>query len=154
MAYENLDAELLNELQGDGRATLNDLADRLDVSVTTISNHLNDLEDAGVIEGYSPDINYEAIGYDVTAIIRLKTGIDSVDDVSETLADAPSITAVYDVTGDYDIEAVGKFRSVAEMESNVKDLLQGLDIQDSNTSVAANVAVEGDHMEIDEIVTN
>ncbi len=50
MTYENLDAKLVNALLGDGRASLRSLAEELDVSVTTVSNHLSDLEDEGVIE--------------------------------------------------------------------------------------------------------
>jgi len=43
MTYENLDAKLVNALLGDGRASLRSLAEDLDVSVTTVSNHLSDL---------------------------------------------------------------------------------------------------------------
>ncbi|KMT45703.1 hypothetical protein EL22_28645 [Halostagnicola sp. A56] len=45
MTYENLDAKLVNALLGDGRASLRSLAEELDVSVTTVSNHLSDLEE-------------------------------------------------------------------------------------------------------------
>ena len=50
MAYENLDTELVNSLLGNGRESLRSLGDQLDVSVTTVSNHLADLEEAGAIE--------------------------------------------------------------------------------------------------------
>ncbi|WP_152424892.1 Lrp/AsnC family transcriptional regulator, partial [Natronococcus jeotgali] len=39
MTYANLDADLVNELLTDGRASLRSLAEELDVSVTTVSNH-------------------------------------------------------------------------------------------------------------------
>lgn len=151
MAYENLDAELLTELQGDGRATLNDLADRLDVSVTTISNHLKEMEEAGVIEGYSPDLNYGAIGYDVTAIIQLQVAIDDIEAVSEALADEPQIPTVFQTTGQYDIQAIGKFHDIDEMESILKDVLTGLDIEDSNTSVVIEATAEGEHFPIETV---
>ena len=48
MAYENLDTELINALLNDGRTSLRSLAEELDVSVTTISNHIAGLEDEGV----------------------------------------------------------------------------------------------------------
>lgn len=47
MTYENIDTELVNALLGNGRASLRSLADDLDVSVTTVSSHLNDLEEEG-----------------------------------------------------------------------------------------------------------
>jgi len=42
MTYENLDAKLVNSLLSNGRASLRSLGDELDVSVTTVSNHLRD----------------------------------------------------------------------------------------------------------------
>ena len=72
MTYENLDARLINSLLGNGRASLRSLGEELDVSVTTVSNHLQDLEEQGVIEGYSPDVNYHELAYDVTAVLQLK----------------------------------------------------------------------------------
>lgn len=51
MTYENLDAKLVNSLLSNGRASLRSLGDELDVSVTTVSNHLRDLEEEGVIRG-------------------------------------------------------------------------------------------------------
>jgi len=72
MTYEHLDSDLVNKLLDDGRASLRSLAEELDVSVTTVSNHLSDLEEEGVIEGYTPKVDYDAVGYDVTAIMQLK----------------------------------------------------------------------------------
>ena len=57
MTYDNLDNQLINALLGDGRASLRSLGDELNVSVTTVSNHINDLEAGGVIEGYTPMID-------------------------------------------------------------------------------------------------
>jgi DNA-binding transcriptional MocR family regulator len=52
-AYEDVEATVASVLLGDGRASLRSLAEELDVSVTTASNHLSDLEDEGVVRGYT-----------------------------------------------------------------------------------------------------
>lgn len=49
---------------------------------TTVSNHLPDLEEEGVIQGFTPRINYDALGFDVTAVIQLK-GEDTSDSISK-----------------------------------------------------------------------
>ena len=49
MTYENLDRKLVNALLDDGRASLRSLGEDLDVSVTTVSNHLSDLEEEGTV---------------------------------------------------------------------------------------------------------
>ena len=58
MTYDNLDSKLINELIGNGRASLRSLGEELDVSVTTVSNHINELESQGIIQGYTPILDY------------------------------------------------------------------------------------------------
>jgi DNA-binding Lrp family transcriptional regulator len=149
MTYENLDAKLINALLGDGRASLRSLAEKLDVSVTTVSNHLRDLEDEGVIEGYTPRVNYDALGYDVTAVIQLKVEGSALPDITERLKEEKQMISVYEVTGDYDIIAVGKFSDTDGMNQQIKSLLTDADIRESNTSVVLNAVVENEQFELD-----
>ncbi|WP_336024244.1 HTH-type transcriptional regulator Lrp [Halobellus salinisoli] len=149
MTYENLDAKLINALLGDGRASLRSLAEELDVSVTTVSNHLRDLEDAGVIEGYTPRVNYDALGYDVTAIIQLKVEGSALPDITERLQGHKQMVTVYEVTGDYDVIAVGKFEDTDGMNDQIKELLTDADIRESNTSVVLNAVVENAQFDLD-----
>ncbi|RKD85233.1 AsnC family transcriptional regulator [Halopiger aswanensis] len=120
MIYEHLDSDLVNELLGDGRASLRSLAEELDVSVTTVSNHLSDLEEEGVIEGYTPIIDYDAVGYDVTAIMQLKAEGSALPEITETLQDHEQMISVYEVTGDYDVIAIGKFKDTDDMNDQIK----------------------------------
>ena len=142
MTYEHLDKHLINELLADGRASLRSLGETLDVSVTTVSNHLTDLEDQGVIRGYEPIIDYGALGFDVTAILHLKVEGNALPEVSDRLSEHRQMVAVYEVTGDYDIIAIGKFRDTDGMNDQIKTLLIDPDINESNTSVVLNSAVE------------
>jgi len=74
-------------------------AEELDVSVTTVSNHLSDLEEEGVIEGYTPKVDYDAVGYDVTAIMQLKAEGSALPEITQTLKDHRQMISVYEVTG-------------------------------------------------------
>jgi len=149
MTYENLDRKLVNALLGDGRASLRSLGEDLDVSVTTVSNHLSDLEDEGIINGYTPKVDYDALGYDVTAIIQLKVEGSSLPDVTESLKEHKQMISVYEVTGDYDIIAVGKFADTDGMNAQIKELLTDPEINESNTSVVLNTASEHEQFELD-----
>jgi len=149
MTYENLDAKLINALLGDGRASLRSLAEELDVSVTTVSNHLRDLEDEGVIEGYTPRVNYGALGYDVTAILQLKVEGSALPDITDRLKEQKQMVSVYEVTGDYDVIAIGKFVDTDGMNEQIKTLLTDADIRESNTSVVLNAVVENKQFELD-----
>ncbi|MFB6081710.1 MAG: HTH-type transcriptional regulator Lrp [Halanaeroarchaeum sp.] len=149
MTYENLDAALINALLGDGRASLRSLAEELDVSVTTVSNHLKDLEGEGVIQGYTPIIDYDEIGYDVTAIVQLKVEGNALPHITDRLQGHKQMINVYEVTGEFDIIAVGKFRDTDDMNALIKELLADEDIKESNTSVVLDAPVECDQFELD-----
>ena len=149
MAYEHLDTELVNELLGDGRASLRSLAEDLDVSVTTVSNHLSDLEDAGVIQGYTPTVDYDAAGYDVTAVMQLKVEGDALGEITETLRDHDQMMSVYEVTGDYDIIAIGKFKDTDDMNNQIKALVTDPDIKQSNTSIVLDSVAENEQFELE-----
>ena len=149
MTYENLDEKLINALLDDGRASLRSLAERLDVSVTTVSNHLSDLEDRGVIRGYTPKVDYDELGYDVTAIIQLKVEGSALPEITDRLRGHQQMVSVYEVTGDHDVIAIGKFKDTDAMNDQIKELLVDPDIKESNTSVVLNTVLENEQFPLD-----
>ncbi|MDG5777836.1 HTH-type transcriptional regulator Lrp [Haloarculaceae archaeon H-GB1-1] len=142
MTYENLDRKLVNALLGDGRASLRSLAEQLDVSVTTVSNHLSDLEEDGIITGYTPKVDYDKLGYDVTAVVQLKAEGTSLPQVTERLREHEQMISVYEVTGDHDVIAIGKFEDTDDMNAQIKELLTDPEVKETNTSVVLNAASE------------
>lgn len=57
---DNVDRGILHELQLDARnRSAQQIADKVDVSASTVRNRVEQLEATGVIEGYHPKIDYE-----------------------------------------------------------------------------------------------
>jgi len=149
MTYENLDRKLVNALLDDGRASLRSLGEDLDVSVTTVSNHISNLEDQGIIKGYAPIVDYGKLGYDVTAVIQLKVEGSALPDITDRLQEHKHMVSVYEVTGDHDIFAIGKFTDTDHMNEQIKELLIDPDIKQSNTSVVLNTVTENEQFDLD-----
>jgi len=149
MTYENLDRKLVNALLEDGRASLRSLGEDLDVSVTTVSNHISNLEDDGIIQGYAPIVDYGELGYDVTAIIQLKVEGSALPEITDRLQQHKHMVTVYETTGDHDVIAVGKFTDTDHMNEQIKELLIDPDIKESNTSVVLNTVVENEQFDLD-----
>ncbi|TQQ81186.1 Lrp/AsnC family transcriptional regulator [Halonotius terrestris] len=149
MAYENLDEKLINALLGDGRASLRSLGDDLGVSVTTVSNRLEDLKSDGIINGYTPVVDYGNLGYDVTTVIHLKVEGSALPELTERLREEKQMISVYETTGDYDIIAIGKFKDTDGMNDQIKKLLSDVDITESNTSVVLNAVKENEQFTLD-----
>jgi DNA-binding Lrp family transcriptional regulator len=57
--------------------------------------------------------------------------------------------SVYEVTGDYDVIAVGKFNDTDDMNDQIKAVLSNADINESNTSVVLNIVAENRSFELD-----
>jgi DNA-binding Lrp family transcriptional regulator len=51
----------------------------------------------------------------VTAIVLLKAEIHRIPEVAETIAQLPSVSEVYSITGDYDLLAIIRVRSHEEL---------------------------------------
>lgn len=59
---DRVDEQILVALQRDGRATITEIAERLPVSGNTVRNRVRAMEEAGVIRGYTIDVDYIRAG--------------------------------------------------------------------------------------------
>ncbi|ELY62586.1 transcriptional regulator, AsnC family protein [Natronococcus jeotgali DSM 18795] len=103
----------------------------------------------GVIQGYTPIVDYDAVGYDVTAVMQLKVEGSALGEITETLQDHDQMMSVYEVTGDYDIIAIGKFTDTDDMNDQIKALVTDPDIKQSNTSIVLNSVAENEQFELE-----
>jgi DNA-binding Lrp family transcriptional regulator len=144
MTYDNLDLKIINHLLDDGRASLRSIAGELDVSVTTVSNHLKSMEDEGIIGGFKPALDYSKLGYTVTSVLMIKAEGDNIQELVEELREEGSLVNVYEVTGDFDVIAVGKFEGTESMNNSIKDLLDSPAVMETNTNVALSTVKENE----------
>jgi DNA-binding Lrp family transcriptional regulator len=63
---DRIDLRILADLQGDGRMTNVELAERAGISAPPCLRRVRALEQAGFIKGYHAEINAEAMGFGVT----------------------------------------------------------------------------------------
>ena len=146
--YDNIDQRIINALLDDGRASLREIAEQTDVSVTTISNHIQDLESENVITGYQPVVNYDELGYDVTAITQILVDGSSIQEFTEVLHEIPQLISVHQTTGEYDLHAVGKYEDTDDLNDHVKELLSHDAVEDANTSVVLSTEKEHDQFQL------
>jgi len=146
---DDTDRQVVNALLQDGRASARDVAAATGIAATTVSRRMDDLEDTGVIDEYTVDIDYGALGYDVTAVFQLSVEGDGLGRVVDQLRDQREMIAVYEVTGDHDIVAVGKFTDTQSMNERIKTLLTDRDIRSASTSVVLNTVCEHEQFPVD-----
>ncbi|MCU7494896.1 MAG: Lrp/AsnC family transcriptional regulator [Ignavibacteria bacterium] len=66
---DDLDLRILRALQKNGRMKRSALAEHIGLSIPSVSERLNKLEENGVIEGYYARLNRKAFGFDIMAFI-------------------------------------------------------------------------------------
>ncbi len=71
---DNIDKKILIELQKAGRESASNIAEKINVSVPTITERIRKLEESGVIVGFQAVIDPSKIGFDVSAIITIISG--------------------------------------------------------------------------------
>ncbi|MGI4813362.1 MAG: Lrp/AsnC family transcriptional regulator [Janthinobacterium lividum] len=102
---DHFDLELLNVLQHSGRATHQQLGERIPLSPSQIGRRLQRLEAQGVIDGYQVVLRPEALGLGVIAftMLKLKHHGDSVIETFQKQIDSLSeVLECHAVVGDAD----------------------------------------------------
>lgn len=70
---DEIDTTILDILQTHGRTRRNDLAEKVGMSLPSVSERLRKLEDGGVITGYTAVVDHKKLGKDITAFIMVST---------------------------------------------------------------------------------
>jgi len=69
---DEFDVRILRELRGNGRLSVQELADRVGLSPTPVARRMKRLEATGVIAGYAALVDDAAIGFPVTVFVSVK----------------------------------------------------------------------------------
>ncbi|WP_456368462.1 Lrp/AsnC family transcriptional regulator [Geoglobus sp.] len=149
---DKMDLKILSELQEDARKSLREIAEKLGVTEATIYNRINKLKKLGVIERFIPVINYSKLGYDLIAVIGITAKGGKVVEVERLLAQMPNVTAVYDVTGEFDVIAVSKFRDRDSLNEFVKNIGKLEFVEKTYTMLVLNVVKETHMIDLSELI--
>lgn len=93
------DRSIIEHLQADGRMSIADLARAIAMSPSSTSERLRRLTDAGVITGYTATVDTEALGYSITAFVRLAYPTGNYKPFHDVLTGTPEIVEAHHVTG-------------------------------------------------------
>lgn len=145
---DEVDLKILRELQEDARKSLKEIAEKVGVAEGTVYNRINKLRNLGIIKKFIPVLDYPMLGYDITAIIGITAEGGQIVEIEEKIAKEKNVTAVYDVTGDFDIIVVAKFENREKLNEFVKRLLSIKSVKKTYTMLVLNVVKESHIIEL------
>ncbi len=114
--------EILKLLLGNGRIHDSKIAEKLNISTQAVGKIRKGLEDKGVIEGYSCNLNFEKLGINHFAIIKTKINpgwwenYNMEETKKLTAKDPSSIFCVNVHGGEEDLISLHGFRDAKELE--------------------------------------
>ena len=121
LELDAMDAKILEILQQDARTTLAEIGRRIHMSQPAVAERVKRMEAANVISGYHAHVNPAALGYGITAFIRVATRAHDTP-VAVVASQVPEIVECHSITGD-DCNIVKVIApSVSELEKVIVQL--------------------------------
>ena len=99
-SIDDVDRRLVAELQGDARLTIAELGRRVGLSAPAVADRLRRLERDGVITGYSADVDPRALGYTLSAIMRIRPTARLIPKVADLARETPEVVECHRITGE------------------------------------------------------
>ncbi len=97
---DQIDRRIIGELTDDGRLPLAELGRRVNLSSPAVAERVRRLEQTGVITGYRAQIDPRALGYELTAIIRVKPVGGHLGRIQELAGTIPEVGECHRITGE------------------------------------------------------
>ena len=139
---DDVDRSIIRLLQEDARKSFNKIAESLGIAVGTAYNRVKNLEDKGILKGYTIMLDSAKLGYGLTALILIEAEGRYLPEVEKELAKLDEVICIYDITGDYDIAVVARFRNRSTLNSFIKSTLKMPHVSRTVTNVVLNVVKE------------
>lgn len=142
MEFDETDTKILKNLLVDARLSARQLAYKLGLSTVTVLTRIKKLEQKKIITGYTARLDHQILGYDLVAIIEIKTAKGKMLEIESKIAENENVCAVYDITGKADILLIGKFKNRDELSRFVKSLSTIPNVENTETHIVLNTIKE------------
>ncbi|MCM6777786.1 Lrp/AsnC family transcriptional regulator [Nocardia sp. CDC159] len=135
-ALDDIDRLLIRELMADGRATLSNLAEKANLSVSAVQSRVRRLEARGVIRGYTAKVDPEALGQLLSAFVAI-TPLDpsQPDDAPAVLQHIPGIEECHSVAGDESYMLLVRVASPRHLEQLLQEIRATANVRTRSTII-------------------
>lgn len=118
---DEVDSAILQLLKQNSRMSFQEMSRQTGISDATIQFRLKRMRARGVIDKFTVMVNPTAAGYNVAAIILVKTDADKHDEAKVALSGLSQISEVYSVLGEFDLFLKVWAKSLEELNAMIND---------------------------------
>jgi DNA-binding Lrp family transcriptional regulator len=134
---DRLDATLVHLFAAEPRVGVLEASRRLGVARGTVQARMDKLTSSGVISGWGPSLEPEALGYPVTAFLTLEIRQGpGHQTIAEHLATIPEVLEAFTITGAGDMWCRVVARSNSDLQRVIDAVLSEAGIVRSSTEIA------------------
>ena len=130
IVLDDIDRKILAALQENGRATMQELADRVGLSLSPCHRRVRLLEERGVISRYAAMVDQKAIGLHVSVFISIKLARQKEEDLNrfaKAISKWDEVLECYLMTGNRDYLLRVVAADLSSYEAFLKNKLTRLD---------------------------
>ena len=139
---DELERKIVRAMNQNARKSFREIAKEVGTSATAVINKVRRLENSGVIKGYIPVVSGEHFGLDLVAIIALRISKGKLLETQQKISEDRRVTAVYDITGEWDSLVIGSFKSRDDLNDFIKGVLSLPFVDRTVTHIVLNVVKE------------
>ena len=100
VTLDQVDRNILEFLQKDGRSSASFIANKIEMSVPAVADRIKKLQESDVIKGFTTILNHRKVGLDVSAFITVISESSShYSDVVRETNNSPEIIQCFTTTG-------------------------------------------------------
>ena len=121
---DETDQALIGLLADNARLSTAELARSVGLSAPSVAERLRRLEEDGVVKGYTIELDPKALGYTLTAIVRIRPLPGQLHTVERLLVDSPEVVECDKVTGEDCFVARYLLRSIEELDPILERIAQ------------------------------
>lgn len=139
-----IDRQLVELLRANARLSYAELARQVGLSAPAVHERVGKLEAAGILRGYHADVDPDAVGLGVTALIGVvQDSSTDIDELIHTLSEMPEIESCYFMAGEESFLLKGRVGTIAELEQLIVQLNRTPGVSRTRTTVALSTKWEG-----------
>jgi Lrp/AsnC family leucine-responsive transcriptional regulator len=97
---DDVDRAVLVELQADARLSLAELGRRVGLSPPAVAERVRRLTDDGVIRGFRADVDPRALGFTLSAIVRIRPAPRQIAKVADLARATAEVVECHRITGE------------------------------------------------------
>ena len=136
---DELDHMIVDLLVLNSRISLKELGKATDLSSPSVADRVRRLEEKGVIRSFTVDVDPEALGYSLQAIVRVRPLPGMLHIVERLIQETPEFIECDKVTGDDCFIAKLCFRSMAQLDAILDRITEKAE---TNTSIVKATSVK------------